>query len=187
MLKIWDENWALDEKVCPCDIHFVEWIKAKKLTAKTIYHFGTGGHHLVGLDNMAQGAPNTVLGITASPKEFDDFVKLAIEHAELTRHYQVYFGDIYLLNPKLMPRIDLATVFHLCEFRTDAQDAYGGLTDRQVMEVLLDMLPVGAPIILYSGSFAYWLADPIAKALAAEGRIKHVETFKTLEVYQKAG
>lgn len=185
MLQIWDENWLLDEKVCPCDIHFIEWLEAEKITGKTIYHFGTGGHHLLGLDNMAKGTPNTILGITASPKEFDCFVKFAIEHAELSRSYQVLFGDIYLLNPRLMPKIDVATVFHLCEFRNDTQDAYGGHTDRQVANLLLDMLPVGAPLLFYSGSFAYWLADPIAKELVSEGRMQHAGTFKTLEVYRK--
>lgn len=185
MLQIWDENWQLDENVCPCDIHFVEWLEAEKISGKTIYHFGTGGHHHVGLVNMRQGAPNTVLGITASPKEFDDFVKLAIEHATLSRDYQVLFGDIYLLNPRLMPEIDIATVFHLCEFRNEKQDTYGGHTDRQVADMLLNMLPEGAPLLFYSGSFAYWLADPIAKALVADGRLRHDATFKSLEIYRK--
>jgi len=185
MLEIWNENWKLDEQVCPCDIHFVEWLEAEKVSGKTIYHFGTGGHHHLGLSNMKRGTPNDIFGITASPKEFDDFVKLAIEHAELSRHYQVLFGDIYLLNPRLTPAIDIATVFHLCEFRTEKQDAYGALTDRQVAETLIDMLPVGAPLLFYSGSFAYWLADPIAKALATEGRLSHAATYKTLEIYRK--
>lgn len=185
MLQIWDENWQLDEQICPCDIHFVEWLEAEQIKGKTIYHFGTGGHHLVGLDNMQRGVPNTILGITASPKEFDCFVKLAIEHAELSRSYQVIFGDIYLLNPRLMPAIDLATAFHLCEFRNEKQDAYSGHTDRQVADLMLDMLPVNAPFLLYSGSFAYWLADPIAKALVADGRLAHQGTFKSLEVYRK--
>ncbi len=185
MLQIWDENWQLDEQVCTCDIHFIEWLDAEQIKGKTIYHFGTGGHHHVGLVNMAKGVPNTILGITASPKEFDCFVKLAIEHAELSRSYQVLFGDIYLLNSRLMPRIDIATAFHLCEFRSEKQDAYGGHTDKQVAELLLDMLPTGAPLLFYSGSFAYWQAEPIAKALAEQGRIRHAGTFKSLEIYRK--
>lgn len=185
MLEIWDEDWQLDENVCPCDVHFVEWLEKEGIAGRTIYHFGTGGHHLIGLHNMRKGAPNTILGITAAPKEFDHFVKLAIEHAELTRHYQVYFGDIYLLNPRLMPRIDIATVFHLCEFRTEKQDEYGGLTDMQVMETLLDLLPPEAPILFYAGSMGYWKSEPISKHLVAAGRLCHVERFKTLEVYHK--
>ena len=82
MLQIWDVNWFLDVEQCPCDAHFVEWLEENKVKGKTVFHFGTGGHHHIGLANQAKGCPNDILGITASPKEFDHFVKLAIEHAE---------------------------------------------------------------------------------------------------------
>ena len=185
MLQIWDIDWQLDEAQCPCDVHFQQWLEAEGIKGRSIYHFGTGGHHYLGLANMAKGGPNTIFGITASPKEYDCYVKLAIEHAELTRHYQVVFGDIYLLNTKLLPPLDMATMFHLCEFRNEQQDKYGGLTDRQVMETMLKVLPIGGLLILYTGSFAYPSADPIAKAMQAEGLIDRVSTFKTLEFYRK--
>lgn len=187
MLQIWDEDWPLDANVCPCDLHFIEWLQKEKIAGKSIFHFGTGGHHIVGLDNMRRGAPNTILGITAAPKEQAHFVKLAIEHATLSRHYQCYFGDIYLLNPRLMPAIDIATAFHLSEFRNEHQDSYGGLTDRQVMEMLVDMLPAGGRVLLYAGSYAYWLAQSITRSMAIDGRIRHAETFRTVEVYEKTG
>lgn len=123
MLQIWDVNWYLDAESCPCDVHFVEWLRAESVKGKTIFHFGTGGHHHVGLTNFADGTPNSILGITASPQEFDAFEKLAIEHAQLSRNYQVLFGDIYLLNARLLPRFDIVSLFHLCEFRCDSQDA----------------------------------------------------------------
>lgn len=184
-LQIWDKDWPLDDATCPCDSHLVEWLVANDVRGKTIFHFGTGGHHIVGLDNHRRGAPNTILGITAAPKEQEHFLELAIEHAELSRHYQVYFGDIYLLNPRLLPEIHIATAFHLSEFRTDRQDRYGGLTDRQVLERMVDMIPVGGLVMLYSGSYAYWLADSIARSMVADGRIRHAETFKTIEIYAK--
>lgn len=184
-LEIWDEDWQLDEDVCPCDVHFTQWLDHAGVKGKSIYHFGSGGHHIVGMDNMRKGAPNTILSITAAPKEFDHFVKLAIEHPRLSHDYQCLFGDIYLLNPKLMPRIDIATVFHLCEFRSEKQDEYGGLTDMQVMETLLDMLPADGRVLFYARSRDYWRAEPISKELVARGRMRHVETFKTLEIYVK--
>ncbi len=186
VLEIWDEDWQLDEQVCPCDIHFTEWLENERVKAKSIYHFGSGGHHHVGMHNMRAGAPNTILSITAAPKEFEHFIKLAIEHPTLSRDYQCYFGDIYLLNPRLMPRIDIATVFHLCEFRSEKQDAYGGLTDMQVAEALLDMLPADGRLLFYSLSRDYWRAEPLSKELVARGRMRHVERFKTLEIYAKA-
>jgi hypothetical protein len=186
VLQIWDVNWFLDEAQCPCDVHFVEWTTSEQLRDARIFHFGTGGHHIIGLANMEQGAPNTILGITASPQEFDDFVKLAIEKPTLSRDYQVFFGDIYLLNARMLPRIDVATLFHLCEFRGDSQDAYGGLTDKQVVETLLEVMPAGGRIMLYSGSFAYDKAAKVAEELVAEGRIVAKGDFKTLRIFEKA-
>ena len=186
MLQIWDVNWQLDESQCPCDVHFTEWLRATGSRGATIFHFGTGGHHHVGLDNLARGAPNSVLGITASPQEFDAFVKLAIDHPELSRSYQVLFGDIYLLNPRLLPTLSVATVFHLCEFRGESQDSYGALTDREVVETLLGVMPVGASLLLYAGSFAYDKAAVIAEALAAAGMLKPAGSYKSLRIYTKA-
>ena len=185
MLQIWDVDWYLDVEQCPCDVHLVEWLEQRGVRGKTLFHFGTGGHHHIGLANHAKGTPNTILGITASPKEFDAFVKLAIEHAELSRQYQVLFGDIYLLNKRLLPPIDIASLFHLGEFRGDSQDGYGGLTDRQVVEVLLEVMPTGGLISLFTGSFAFDKADAIAKALVAAGRLEKVEGYKSLDFYKK--
>lgn len=185
MLQIWDVNWFLDVEQCPCDVHFVEWLEAEGITSKTIFHFGTGGHHHLGLANLAKGTPNNILGITASPKEFDDFVKLAIEHAELSRHYQVLFGDIYLLNPRLLPSIDIATLFHLCEFRGDSQDAYGGLTDAQVFDTTLQTMPVGGLISLFKGSFAFDKTEAIATACVKTGKVEKLADYKSLQFYKK--
>ena len=185
MLQIWDIDWYLDVEQCPCDVHLVEWLEHQHVRGKTLFHFGTGGHHHIGLANHANGTPNDILGITASPKEFDAFVKLAIQHAELSRHYQVLFGDIYLLNKRLLPPIDIASLFHLCEFRGDNQDAYGGLTDSGVVETLLEVIPTGGLISLYTGSFAFDQADAIAKGLAAGGRLEQVESYKSLGFYRK--
>lgn len=185
MLQIWDIDWYLDVEQCPCDVHLVEWLEHRHVRGKTLFHFGTGGHHHIGLANHANGTPNDILGITASPKEFDAFVKLAIQHAELSRHYQVLFGDIYLLNKRLLPPIDIASLFHLCEFRGDSQDAYGGLTDSGVVETLLEVIPTGGLISLYTGSFAFDQADAIAKGLAAGGRLEQVESYKSLGFYRK--
>lgn len=185
MLQIWDVNWYLDVEQCPCDAHFVEWLEANGVKGKTIFHFGTGGHHHIGLANLAKGCPNDILGITASPQEFDAFVKLAIDHAELSRHYQVLFGDIYLLNPKLLPRIDIATLFHLCEFRGDSQDAYGGLTDAQVLDTTLETMPKGGLVSIFTGSFAGDKATEIAMAAVSAGKLERLADYKSLQFYKK--
>jgi hypothetical protein len=186
MLQIWDVNWTLDEAQCPCDVHFMDWIEETGVRDAAVFHFGTGGHHHVGLRNHAKGAPNHILGITASPPEHAEFLKLAIEHAELSRNYVVWFGDIYLLNARMLPKIDIATLFHLGEFRGDSQDAYGGLTDAAVVDTLLEVMPKGGWIALFKGSFAFDKAEAIADALVAAKRILPAGDFKSLRLYRVA-
>jgi hypothetical protein len=185
MLQIWDVDWYLDEAQCPCDVHFTQWVDETKLTGATIFHFGTGGHHHLGLHNLERGAPNTILGITASPPEFQRFVELAIKHPRLSYAYQVWFGDIYLLNPKLLPELDVATMFHTGEFRGDSQDAYGGLTDRQSVDVVLKRLRPGGRLLFFTGSFAYDKAEAIAKDLVREGLVVAEGAFKSLVIFRK--
>ncbi|MFZ4809530.1 MAG: hypothetical protein ACOYLQ_19920 [Hyphomicrobiaceae bacterium] len=186
MLQIWDVDWYLDEAQCPCDVHFTQWIDETGVAGRTIFHFGTGGHHHLGLHNLERDTPNTILGITASPPEFQRFIELAIKHPRLSHAYQVWFGDIYLLNPRLLPPLDIVTLFHTGEFRGDSQDAYGALTDRQVADVLLDRLAPGGWVALFTGSFAYDKAAAIADDLVAEGRIVPAGDFKSLKLYRKA-
>src|SRR4051812_23788229 len=97
MLKMnyW-EQWGLHPELCPCDVHFNEWIEANAIRNKTIYHFGTGTHHIVGRHQAEFGTGNVVLAITASKGEFDAYSSLVIENARVAKSYQVYFGDIYL-------------------------------------------------------------------------------------------
>ena len=97
-MNLWDAKWDLDEAQCPCDIHFNQWIDANKITGKTIYHFGTGTHHIVGLTQAANGSDNVVFGITASIVEYEAYIKLANERPQLSKNYLAYFGDIYLTN-----------------------------------------------------------------------------------------
>ena len=67
-LHFWDASWDLREKECPCDVHFIEWLDRNGITDSTIYHFGTGGHHYVGIECASEKRRNAVLGITAAPQ-----------------------------------------------------------------------------------------------------------------------
>ena len=57
--------------------------KRTRLTGKTIYHFGTGTHHIVGLRQAELG--NAVFAITASKEEYDAYVELVTENARVAR------------------------------------------------------------------------------------------------------
>ena len=122
MLNYWNATWSLDEKQCPCDVHFCEYLEEKGIKNKTIFHFGTGNHHILGLRNAKSGANNAILGITASPDEYQAYIKLLIENPTLGATYKAYFGDIYQLDGRLLPPLDFASLFHVGEYRTEHND-----------------------------------------------------------------
>ncbi|PZU94353.1 MAG: hypothetical protein DI527_03580 [Chelatococcus sp.] len=184
-MNIWDHYWGLRVEQCPCDVHFVEWLEEQGFSGKRIFHFGTGGHHYVGIRCAEPALDCTVLGITASPKEYDAFIKLAVANPALTKHYSAYFGDIYTSNAKLLPRFDIVTLFHASEFRTEANDAYGALTDLEVMELFTERTDAGGHILFYKGSYAYPTAEPFIAEWAKSAPVEEVEGYKTLRIFRK--
>lgn len=190
VLHIYEWFWDLRPDECPCDLHFVEWLDSNGIVDSVIFHFGTGGHHYVGSQNAHPARRNSVLGITASPQEYEAYVRLVIEHPELARYYLCMFGDIYLLNAKLLPEFNVVTLFHLCEFRSEQNDAYGACTDLQVAELLVQRLRPGGHLLFYTSSYAFdWDREPRAKdaatTLEQRGQIEYVGEFKTLRVYRR--
>jgi len=186
-MNLWDAKWDLDEAQCPCDIHFNQWIDANKIAGKTIYHFGTGTHHIVGLTQAANGSDNVVFGITASIVEYEAYIKLANERPQLSKSYLAYFGDIYLTNARLLPSLDIATMFHAGEYigANTATPEYGGVDDLGVAHLLHGRMRPGGYFLFYTGSFAFDKADALAKVLEQEGKLERVGTFKTLLVCRK--
>lgn len=191
-LYYWNSYWGLEIEKCPCDVHFLAWLQREGITDKAIYHFGSGGHHLVGIECASPERRNAVLSITAAPQEHERYVELAIARPDVLRYYNCVFGDIYLINPDLLPEFDVVTLFHLCEFRGKETDAYGGLTDREVLERLAGRLRPGGHMLFYTGSFAYdWdgpnSAKDVAAAWAAGSDVEHVGRFESLDIYRKRG
>jgi hypothetical protein len=184
-LNYWNGTWSLDEAQCPCDLHFLDYLEQKHARNASIFHFGTGNHHIVGLKTAANGSNNAVLGITASPEEYDDYVKLLIENPRLGHTYKAYFGDIYQIDGRLLPDFDYVTLFHLGEFRTPESDAYGALTDLEMTMVLANKLKSGGEMLFYSGSFAFDQVGPIAAKLLQNEKFEAADDYKTLRVYRK--
>lgn len=184
-MNIWDESWDLHVQACPCDVHFLELLENYNVRGASIFHFGTGNHHVVGIRTAEDGHGNSVLGITASPQEYESYVALAIERPAITRTYKAFFGDIYVLDPKLLPAFDIVTLFHLCEFRTEKNDTYGGLTDLALAEMMVDQLRPDGLILFYMGSMAFDRARPVIAQLEKTRPIEQVGEFKTLLVYRK--
>ena len=184
-LNYWNATWSLDEAQCPCDVHFLQYLKERQARGAAIFHFGTGNHHIVGLKAAEDGANNAVLGITASPQEYDDYVELLIQHPRLGHTYKAYFGDIYQLDPRLLPVFDFVTLFHVGEFRGEENDSYGALTDLEMTLLLADKVRPGGEILFYTGSYAYDKAAVVAAELVRQRPFTHVADYKTLKVYRK--
>ena len=187
MLKMnyWDNEWPLLVEVCPCDVHFNDWVAKQKLRNKTIFHFGTGTHHLVGIKQAER--KNRVFAITASKPEYDAYVKLVTENPLVARNYLAYFNDVYLTIPALLPEFDVVTLFHLCEFfqPNTASKEYGGVTDRKVLDLLTDRTRRGGHILFYKGSLGFEKSKPIIAKWEKAKPVKLVGEFKTLLVYRK--
>jgi len=184
-LNYYEIGWYLDEAQCPCDVHLVKYLASEGVRGKSIFHFGTGEHHHVGISCHEAGAGNAVLGITASPREHDFYEQLIIERPEVGRTYKVLFGDIYQLDARLLPDLDIASLFHIGEFRTEKNDAYGALTDDEMVRLVLSKLRSGGLVLLYSGSYAFDVADRISQGLVAEGALEPAGSFESLRVFRK--
>jgi hypothetical protein len=184
-MNYWADVWDLDEATCPCDIHFNEWVAAKGLTDSTFYHFGTGNHHAIGIEQAQNGSGNRVFAITASIDEHRSYIKLVTRQPEISRSYLAYFGDIYLTNLNLLPSFDAVTLFHLCEFSKQEPNGYPGLDDLELLNLMTDRLRAGGHVLFYTGSFAYAKArDVIAHWRELRG-VEEAEAFKSLLVYRK--
>ncbi|MEA2933600.1 MAG: hypothetical protein QOD74_246 [Variibacter sp.] len=186
-LNVWNTRWDLDEASCPCDIHFNEWLAAESITGKVIFHFGTGTHHVVGERQAENGSGNVILGVTASAEEYDTYIKLALAKPHVAKRYVVYFGDIYLTDPRLLPALDVVTLFHLCEFFSEstATPDYGGMTDLQIAELFARKLRPGGCMLLYTGSFAFDKAQAVLEICARTEGLTRLGAFKSLLVFGK--
>lgn len=186
-MNLWDAKWDLDEAQCPCDIHFNQWLEANRTTGKTIYHFGTGVHHIVGLTQATNGSNNVVFAITASATEYEAYMKLVTEHHSVGKSYLAYFGDIYLSNAGLIPELDIATMFHAGEYigANTTSPEYGGMDDLAVTRILLERMRAGGQLLFFTGSFAFDKAEAIVATLEREQKLARAGTFKSLLVCRK--
>lgn len=184
MLNEWDAVWDLHEDQCPCDVQFVEFLDAQGVSNASIFHFGTGAHHHVGIRTAQNARNNAVLGITASRGEHDAYVRLVLERPDISRTYKVLFGDIYVLDARLLPAFDVVTLFHLCEFRSAKNDAYDALTDADLVHLMIGRLRPGGWLLFYTGSMAFSAARPVIAEIEASGLMQPAGAYKTLLLYR---
>ena len=184
-LNYYRDSWPLSPEVCPCDLHFVCYIKENRVQEKAIFHFGTGEHHLVGRENAKLIKPNEILGITASMKEYISYIDLIVNNPILARTYKVIFADIYTLTPKVIATFDLVTLFHLCEFYDLVNSAYAQLNDDSLLKLFLAKLNPEGKILLYGKSDGAKEAQVIVKRFMDRHELVYEGQFKSLLVYRR--
>jgi hypothetical protein len=184
-LDLWKDPWPLDEAQCPCDVHFIEFLRHSGLKNQRIFHFGTGDHHHVGREASTLG--HNVLGITATEHEYASYMRLVVENPDLGRHYKVIFSDIYQTNLSLLPRFDIVTLFHLCEFWSAHNAPFSSLDDGGVLHGLAGLVEPGGLIAFYTGSFAYDAAARLLENFGQKAGFEELDPVKTLRIFQRAG
>jgi SAM-dependent methyltransferase len=138
---------------CPCDFHFAEYMK-KNLRKKNIFHYGTGGHHYIGLKNSMLDEPNDISGITLQQQEYQSYINLLKQNPMLTKHYKVSFVDFYTLSESFLPKFDIVNLFHLCEYYVEGMPYYT-LNDRTALSLFARLLKKNGTIFFYRKSSAF--------------------------------
>lgn len=184
-MRIVPHSWPLWERMCSCDLHFCDFLQERNIRSKSIFHLGTGGHHVVGLRNRSEGAGNVILGVTVSPDELKRYVKLVIRDPLLGRSYKVLFADVHDLQAASLPSFDLVTLFHLCEFSSTTPCHL--LSDEGVFDLLTSKLASGGLVALYRKSLGYRRLQPIVEAAMARGALEYLEDYKSLQLLRVPG
>jgi hypothetical protein len=182
-LDLWKDPWPLDVGQCPCDVHFTRFLAERGLSGQRIFHLGTGDHHHVGL--QAPAGNHAVLGITATEPEYSSYIRLAVENPHLGKFYKVLFSDIYQINPRLLPEFDIVTLFHLCEFWSQANAPFAALDDRGVLEALSRKVRAGGLVLFYTGSFAYDAAARLIPDWQAGTGFVEEPGYESLRIFRK--
>jgi hypothetical protein len=194
-----EDSWSLNPSVCPCDIHFTEYLASVKAEGKFIFHFGTGGHHLVGRDNHRRGNPNEILGITASREEHQSYMDFVVQNPIASNYYKVLFADVYTLSPRILPTFDFVTLFHLAEFYDNWESrprekrlnsSYARLNDKELLELFLSKLnPVGK-LLFFKRSYAFlekpYPAATLVSDFISRGHLILEDEYESLMICKKA-
>lgn len=177
-------SWPLRPDVCPCDVHFCDYLDERGIRGRAIFHFGSGGHHVVGTRNHTAGWQNEVLSLTLAPAEHARYLRRVVRDPAFGRYYKVLFADIYSLCADGLPLFDLVSLFHLCEFG-DASSGGRRHDDEGVLRTFCSRLRADGLLLLYRGSFGFKRAEPLVARAVADGTLSFVEDYKSLSIYRR--
>lgn len=177
-------SWPLRVEVCPCDQDFCDYLRDRGMRGLSIFHFGSGGHHLVGERNLADTLDNEILAITLAPSELRSYVDRVVRDPALAKHYKVLFADVHSLDAAALPVFDVATLFHLGEFGDEASAARR-LDDAGVLALFISRLAPRGLLLFYRRSFAFAKVSPLIEQAVQQRQIEFVENVKSLAVYRR--
>jgi hypothetical protein len=178
-------SWELKPHLCPCDLELIEYLQRDHIQNQTVFHFGTGAHHILGLENQKLEKPNEIIGITASIPEHEEYVRICRQNRQLAKFYKVLCTDIYTLTDRSLPMLDVVSLFHLGEFYLDEDAPFVHHNDESLVDLFLSKLNPGGKILFYTQSVGYTKAEEIITSFSAQGKIYQVEKYKSLLVYAK--
>jgi hypothetical protein len=177
-LNLYEHTWEWLQGV-ECDMHFCEYLQANNITNSTVFHFGTGAHHKLGI-NLTN---NNILGITASKNEYVRYMALVEDNPEIAIRYKVIFGDIYTLSPDILPMFDYINLFHLCEY-SNLNNNYGQMNDTQLLEMFRTRLNDNGQLCFFTGSNRYLNAKVILDNFVNIGKLIEVSEYKSIKTYK---
>ena len=175
--------WELNPESCPCDLQFANYLKQAGISGKSIFHFGTGAHHILALKNQAIEPPNEIIGITAAAPEHQAYIDLVLENPAFAKYYKVWFADIYTLTANSLPNFDVVSLFHLCEFYLAENAPLIQQTDASLVQLFLDKLNPEGRILFYERSQAWKTAAPLIESFVQAGKIRQIDQYESLRVY----
>jgi hypothetical protein len=181
-LATYEDVWLFSPDLCPCDAELLEALALMQVRGKTLFHFGTGQHHLVGRSLPA--SRNTVLAVTASQGEYEAYMDLVTNDAEIATFYKAMFCDIYTMSANMLPMFDLVTLFHLCKYYHPSRNAYSPLNDETLLALMISRTMPNGRLVFYSGSDGFAQTLPLIEAAERRGAITRAEQHKHLLFYQ---
>ena len=180
------KGWPLDPS-CPCDVHFVEYFRKCGWRDRVVFHFGSGLHHLVGQELGRAELGNEVLAITASRDEQLAYVDRVHADPEFGRHYRLLYGDIYALSARVLPRLDVVTLFHLGEGYDGAAGGSAFLRELALVELFLGALGPDGRLLFYDRSIGREPTQAALGVLEQMRKLHRVDRYETLSVYAPGG
>ena len=178
-------SWQLQPNLCPCDLELIEYLQKNNIQDQTIFHFGTGAHHILGLENQKLVKPNEVIGITASIPEHEAYVQMCRKNRQLAKFYKVLCTDIYTLTDRSLPMLDVVALFHVGEFYMAEEADFVHHNDESMVDLFINKLNPEGKILFYTKSVGYGKAQEITELFTDQGKIYLVEKYKSLLVYAK--